>query len=688
MKKIISNLIFSFLIFTQSFFVQAQSQNLNLDQKLLQQEIEKNLIELQAFFKLIETNYAPLELKKQTIGLDWNKLKSYTQKFCITNVRTTRDMYFLYSAILQSFNDAHVSVTLPSTYEVLLPIQLSYVEGKYIVNWVAEPKFFLHKIKIFDGFNIDIGDELIAINNVPVEDVRKSILAFNADGNDLTNKALFARSITHIRESRGVDIIYNPILGRSKVLMTFKSIKDGSEKNVVLPLITKGTPIVSKEYGVLNSKSEIDIWVNAQLEKLQKDMNDVFIENKANPIRDLNKSFLSKGERENLKTIFEIYARFFKLIKIQADNFLDNEEDLANFISQSLESNKVVKELVKIEQSSEPFRVEIKQKGKLLELGYDKPSFKLPDSFKKIKETKLGGKATNIFAGTFKKDDKKIGLIRIPSYEPQNVLLSLFGIRSLIRKLEENTDALIIDQLDNPGGAVLYSDWIVKNLVGEYDNSKHLRFAAKPTQDFINQYVSLINLITNEVKEEILSKEIKLKLVKEAKDNFDILMSAYKNNDFLSKPISLRYVSDVIETIIDNTIQKNFLLRNYIKLKFGKSALSSKKYTKPIAMFINELDFSGGDATPAMLQDYERVKLFGVRTAGAGGSVGEYSLNVVNPIKFRLTESLMIRKDGSTIENTGVHPDFAFELNLQDYVTNFENTFDRMLKVVEENLKF
>jgi hypothetical protein len=95
-------------------------------------------------------------------------------------------------------------------------------------------------------------------------------------------------------------------------------------------------------------------------------------------------------------------------------------------------------------------------------------------------------------------------------------------------------------------------------------------------------------------------------------------------------------------------------------------------YSKPILFMVNQLDFSGGDFFPAIMQDNKRATIFGTRTAGAGGYVNDIQIpNDVGIDTFRCTESIAERVDQNRIENLGVKPDIDYAMTDSDYSQNY-----------------
>ena len=82
-----------------------------------------------------------------------------------------------------------------------------------------------------------------------------------------------------------------------------------------------------------------------------------------------------------------------------------------------------------------------------------------------------------------------------------------------------------------------------------------------------------------------------------------------------------------------------------------------------VVLLVNEMCASMCDIFAGILQDNKMATIMGARTMGAGGNVVNYSQAPNSHIEVRQTESLMIRKDGTYLENAGVTPDVVMEVN-------------------------
>jgi hypothetical protein len=595
---------------------------------------EKLELEFKSILETIENNYGPIRLKQMTVGLDWDQARAqYMQE--LKQVRNTTEYFNLVARVFGSLQDAHVSVELPSSLVLKYPFDFIYAEGKTLV--ATTPK----KMK---DCSVAVGDELLAINNKSPADLRAELARFRGMGNENSDNAYLTSMLGQMSEKRGVPV---RLFDAPIETFSFKKASDGTAITCLMDLKPTGVSFVDRAFHEQqvptpkpSSKSLSQAW--------EQQLNQLAASEK-----------ISSTELNQLKRLNHILALSHKLVNLASNN---SSMELAG----NLEFN-----------------------GKKIVLGDKKPFFKLPKNFRRIKPNGLFAgmlDSANFFAGTFKRDDKTIGFLRIPSYMPENPLFMLFSIRYYIEKLEKKSDMLIIDQTNNPGGMVAFSDMIISHLVAKKDDQIHMGFKARPTQDFLRTFLELKNSIETESNtSSYLNQTYLPKLDKE----FQKVYQAYVNGDELSEPVSLRVISDYMEDMLSSLLRKaetnkiTFLGRLVEAVTIFKGVNLSKKivYSKPIYMWINELDFSGGDATPAVLQDYGRVTLVGTNTAGAGGSVNEYEQGVLHKFKFNLTTSLMYRpaNENPYVENYGVNPDIDFAMTALDVRDQYTSIFERFL---------
>jgi peptidase S41-like protein/PDZ domain-containing protein len=257
------------------------------------------------------------------------------------------------------------------------------------------------------------------------------------------------------------------------------------------------------------------------------------------------------------------------------------------------------------------------------------------------------------FTGTFEHDGHVIGFLRLPAWSPDmfgpwKEVLAWLG--NEIRWLQENTEALVIDQTFNPGGDVCYCESIFRMFLDK--PTKPLSFEVRANRNWLigveKDYESYGDVLP--APDKVLLKQL-----------LENIRSAIAEGKYMTDPVRLCDPREMIDPWTD------------------ESGVQTS-YTKPILMLINELDFSGGDAFPAQMQDAGRATLFGHRTAGAGGTVGSFGPFGFSDLTFRITESLMWRaksitlEDGSStnyVENVGVRPDIEYDITMDDFLNGY-----------------
>lgn len=294
-----------------------------------------------------------------------------------------------------------------------------------------------------------------------------------------------------------------------------------------------------------------------------------------------------------------------------------------------------------------------------------------PDLGKKIWQS---SEEDPFYAYIFQNTDKKlIGYIRIPSYEAEGYAKDSFAavenFRKVIAMFESTTDALVIDQVNNPGGSVSYLYSLVSMLTDQPIKAPRHRMmiTQSDVKDASDALDEMAPIKSDADAQKILNDKLdgypaSYELVQFKRSYCDFILSEFRQGHTLTSPYWIEGVDQI------NPAKDHF--------------------TKPILLLINGLDFSGGDFFPATLQDNKRVTTFGTRTAGAGGYVLEFTYpNTFGVAKFRLTGSIAERADLNPIENLGVKPDVEYSISADDlqndyrgYIQAIQNTLTQMTR--------
>ena len=616
----------------------------------------------------IEVNYGPLRMKKESVGLNWEALK---ERFMgqVIGSENAQEVYWSIQHLFASLKDAHVSVSIPSSYRVHFDAQFMWVGGKVLLSHMGA------ETREASQCRAKPGDELIAIQSRSIPHLFEKMDRYLHVGNERSTRALQVRALSNWTESNHLSALASPDAKGNVIReFEFKPNLPGEHEAYYckLPAQVSGTPLISFPLYKDLSDSEVLAAARAELTRLaeaKKPSSRIRAERE----HDLRGLPLSRTDREILE---------------QAVRVADLQEQLVG--------------------------LELPE-SRTVEIGQKRPFFKLPKNFRRINGMGAGApligkpfnRASGVFAGIFKRNGKRIGFVRVPSYMPGSsisLLMADMSLRALLSQMEKKTDLLILDQTHNPGGAVIFSDWLVGALVGKLDPEKHMKFAVRPRGDWLSTYSQL----TLELKG-IEQKEMQAALgsgkapsgnqvfmrkayLKQMQKQYEQVFASYARGEFQSPPVSLyltsAYLKDTIDSLfvrLDKDRRHRFagaLLDVLYPFHSNQALSDGQAYSKPVYMMIDELDFSGGDATPAILQDYGRVKLVGVNTAGAGGTVEQFSSKGMFPVSYSLTTSLMVRPGGRLVENYGVKPDIDFELTAEDVANGFSNSFERMLEKI------
>jgi C-terminal processing protease CtpA/Prc len=128
----------------------------------------------------------------------------------------------------------------------------------------------------------------------------------------------------------------------------------------------------------------------------------------------------------------------------------------------------------------------------------------------------------------------------------------------------------------------------------------------------------------------------------------------------------------------------------WISSRVNARALSPFEFTElpemeepfKVVVLINEICASMCDIFAAVIQDNQLGSVVGSRSMGAGGNVVNYQQAPNSHLDLRQTESLVVRRDGTYIENVGVTPDVTIENMSEGVESKFSEARTKALRVL------
>jgi hypothetical protein len=249
----------------------------------------------------------------------------------------------------------------------------------------------------------------------------------------------------------------------------------------------------------------------------------------------------------------------------------------------------------------------------------------------------------------FELPSRKMGAyIRIPEY-PTGDDEAILEFAKIIQRVQKHADVLVIDQLFNPGGDVLFLHDLASMLT-----DTPLAFIKH--REMINQS----DVSHAACLEEILSQDTSPLDLTESELNYCRFIAEEWNQ---GRQFTSLYPISGIDQIVPHP---------------------HTRYTKPLLILVNSLSVSCGDLFPAIMQDNKRAIIIGTRTAGAGGEVKRFSFpNLSGLFYFSYTGSLAERHHQQLIENQGVMPDIIYEVSENDLMNEYADYRKKIIETME-----
>lgn len=178
---------------------------------------------------LYATYYAPYEWKKQLLGFDVLSIKPWLDRVAAT--RTDLDFYEVCVEYVASLNDTHDRFTLPSDFVARLPITADIYDGKILIETINRALLPL------DAYPFAVGDELVSIDGVDVDQLLKDFAKYAAYGNPISTRRLAATRVVSRVQSL---MPHAPDVGESATVVVLR--QSGALETYTIPWRRRARP--------------------------------------------------------------------------------------------------------------------------------------------------------------------------------------------------------------------------------------------------------------------------------------------------------------------------------------------------------------------------------------------------------------------------------------------------------------
>lgn len=574
--------------------------------------IQKDMInELDTLKYNLSLKYGPIEWKKQYLGWDLEKTFDLSKgRILNENIRNIKDFKRIFKDSLFSLKDYHVHTQFYSTEFSCFPFQVRGSDGRYFLTDISAginlnlEEFIL---LVFDDVpdmekyveeikKINLGDEFIAINGSPINEVIEQLIDKELGGDRSPTGYALAEKMLFFTYGK-----YGQTAPTGTFTVTLHRQGEDSPYTCELPWF------------------HVPEWVKDPISKglipgqVAKDTTKGKVDKSAKSLAKLLARDYSVGIAKDFVTpkFEEMFAAAKAMKKdhqhpLQLDDSDDEDED---------------------EDEDEDNRV----KGFLPPLG------------NVLWET---DQENDFYAYIYENADKKrIGYLHIPTFG-EGGESAVEVLSQIIDRFNSETDALVLDITNNPGGDLFYTYGVMSLLTDHPLRSLTQREAL--TQEDVYQAAYIYKVFEEGLVEGTMNgyafDEVQFKKIMAHQK---LILDIWQSGARVTQPLPLFGIDEVLPH-------------------------PRVQYMKPLLVLINELDFSCADLFPAILQDNGRGVLFGKTTAGAGGYVRGYrQLSRFGIAGYSLTGSLLYRLDGMPIENLGVKPDIPYEITQKDILDNY-----------------
>lgn len=192
--------------------------------------LTRNLLISRTWPLFYAKRYAPAEWKKATFGVDIFDIRPYLDR-----IRASKDdleFFEIEAEYVASLQDSHSGFFMTSSFQASLGITVDIYEGKVLIDSIN--RAVLPQAR----YPFSIGDEVVSVDEVPVEDLIAKFSKWRAYGNPIATRRNAAAKITVRSQStfpRAVEVGENAIVAVRGA--------DGNETRYTIPWNKSGVPL-------------------------------------------------------------------------------------------------------------------------------------------------------------------------------------------------------------------------------------------------------------------------------------------------------------------------------------------------------------------------------------------------------------------------------------------------------------
>lgn len=286
---------------------------------------------------------------------------------------------------------------------------------------------------------------------------------------------------------------------------------------------------------------------------------------------------------------------------------------------------------------------------------------------------------------------QNIAVIRMKDYELE--IEDMEWLIFLIKRLNQMSDVLIIDQLSNAGG----SSFIGSEFIRLFANEKTLESTSIDLR-LNNALVHSMEKWNQEQEEQLKKRNEKRKKNKKRRETAieadedlvekEKILETYPERSFARLLLDQQRIDELRKKLEAGQDYSGPVsdFSSQVENAEGRPGLIAGRegyvYQKPILVLNDCQSGSCGDFIPAVLQANKRALIFGETSMGLGGPIyRDIDFLPGSQMYMRCTSGLCFRSDGLPVENVGVVPDISRWLRHADLLDGFKGYSESVLDV-------